>query len=285
VRPGAEPHGGDGEGGGGGGNGGHEGHGGHGYADAWRAEWIKARTLASTGWLLAATVAVGVGLSAAVCAVVRYQTGGGLDPARFALSGIQLAQALVAIWAVRAVSGEYRSGLIHTTLTAIPRRSAVLAAKTTVIATLTLAGGAIAVAGSLLIARAALAGPGFTATAGRLPLTAGPTLRAAFGSMLYLGLVSILAAGTALAVRDAAAATGIVLGLLYLFPLAAQLAGNAAWQRHLQQIGPTTAGLAIQATTNLSTLPIQPWAGLAVLTGWAAAALAAGGFALHRRDS
>lgn len=272
-------HGGSGNSGGNGGNGGYR------YADAWRAEWIKARTLASTGWLLAATVAVGVGLSATVCAVVRYQTGGGLDPARSALSGIQLAQALVAIWAVRTVSGEYRSGLIHTTLTAVPRRSAVLAAKTAVIAALTLAGGAITVAGSLLIAHAELAGPGSAATTDRLPLTAGPTLRAAFGSILYLALVSILAAGTALAVRDAAAATGIVLGLLYLFPLAAQLAGNAAWQRHLQQIGPATAGLEIQATTNLSTLPIQPWAGLAVLAAWSAAALATGGLVLHRRDS
>ncbi|HEY3869702.1 MAG TPA: ABC transporter permease [Actinocrinis sp.] len=274
MRQGADPR----------GYGGHE-YGGHGYADAWRAEWIKARTLASTGWLLAATVAAGVGLSAAVCAVARYQTGGGLDPARFALSGVQLAQALVAVWAVRAVSAEYRSGMIHTTLIAVPRRRAVLAAKAAVIAALTLAAGAVTVAVSLLIARAELTVHGFAATNGRFPLLAGPTLRAAFGSVLYLGLIGILAAGAALAVRDAAAATGIVLGLLYLFPLAAQLAGNAAWQRHLQQIGPTTAGLAVQATTNLSTLPIQPWAGLAVLAGWSAAALLAGGLVLHRRDS
>lgn len=51
------------------------------FAAAWRAEWIKARTVVSTGWLLAATAAFSLCLSAAVCAVVHYQTGGGQDPA------------------------------------------------------------------------------------------------------------------------------------------------------------------------------------------------------------
>jgi ABC-2 type transport system permease protein len=257
-----------------------------GFADAWRAEWIKARTVASTGWLLAATVILGAGLSAVVCAVVGYLPGGGQDSTKLALSGIQLAQALIAIWAVRAVTGEYRSGMIRTTLTATPQRAKFLAAKTTVITTLALAASAVTVTGSVLVARALLAANGLTAIH-HLPLSlsAGPTLRAALGSILYLGLISLLAAGAALAVRDAAATTGVVLGLLYLFPLAAQLAGNATWQRHLQQIGPTTAGLNIQATTNLGALPIQPWAGLAVLAAWAVGSILVGSLVLHLRDS
>jgi ABC-2 type transport system permease protein len=253
-----------------------------GYADAWRAEWTKARTLAATGWLLFASAALGVGLSAAVCAVVHYQSGGSQDPAKLALSGVQLAQALIAIWAVRAVTGEYRSGMIRTTLTAMPKRSIVLAAKTTVITALALAASTSTVAGSLLVARALLAANGFTAVHRlSLTITAGPTLRAAFGSILYLGLICLLATGTALAVRDSAAATGIVLSLLYLFPLAAQLSGDATWQRHLEQIGPTTAGLDIQATTNLPALPVGPWAGLTVLAAWAAFALLGGGIRLR----
>jgi ABC-2 type transport system permease protein len=55
--------------------------------------------------------------------------------------------------------------------------------------------------------------------------------------------------------------------------------------RHLQQIGPMTAGLAIEATTNLAARPIGPWAGLGVLAAWAAAALLAGGLLLQRRDA
>ena len=61
--------------------------------------------------------------------------------------------------------------------------------------------------------------------------------------------------------------------------------GNPHWQRLLQQIGPMSAGLAIQATTDLRSLPISPWAGLGVTAGWAAAALLAGGLLLRMRDA
>ena len=57
------------------------------------------------------------------------------------------------------------------------------------------------------------------------------------------------------------------------------------WQRHLEQIGPISAGLAIQATTGLRSLPLSPRAGLGVLTAWAAAALLAGGLLLRLRDA
>jgi ABC-2 type transport system permease protein len=67
--------------------------------------------------------------------------------------------------------------------------------------------------------------------------------------------------------------------------MAAQLIGNTAWQRHLDQIAPTTAGLAIQATTNLRNLPIAPWAGLGVLAAWAGGTLLAGGLLLRLRDA
>ena len=75
--------------------------------------------------------------------------------------------------------------------------------------------------------------------------------------------------------------------------LAATRAPASAWpqlaagtvSRHLQQIGPMTAGLAIQATTGLNSLPISPWAGLGVLAAWAAGALLLGGLLLRLRDA
>ena len=85
--------------------------------------------------------------------------------------------------------------------------------------------------------------------------------------------------------RDSAAAVGAALGLLYLFPIIAAVVTDPHWQRHLQQIGPMSAGLEIQATTGLRSLPIGPWAGLGVLAAWAAAALLAGGLLLRLRDA
>jgi len=78
-------------------------------------------------------------------------------------------------------------------------------------------------------------------------------------------------------------AMGIVLGPLYLFPIVANVVSNEQWHRHLRQIGPTTAGLAIQATTDLSSLPISPWAGLGVLAARAGSALLAAGLVLRLR--
>ena len=85
--------------------------------------------------------------------------------------------------------------------------------------------------------------------------------------------------------RDSAAAVGAALGLLYLFPIIAAVVTDPHWQRHLQQIGPMSAGLDIQATTGLRSLPLSPWAGLGVLAAWAAAALLAGGLLLRLRDA
>jgi hypothetical protein len=67
-------------------------------------------------------------------------------------------------------------------------------------------------------------------------------LRAATGTVRYLALIALLSLGVATAVRDSAVAIGSVLGLMYLFPILAQVAGRPGVARHLQQIGPMTAG-------------------------------------------
>jgi len=256
--------------------------------DALHAEWTKARTLPGTGWLLLAAVALTVVVGAAVAAAVRCPSGHcAEDPAKISLTGIYLGQAVIAIVAVLAVSSEYSSGMIRVTLTAMPRRGTVLAAKAAVLTGPVLVAGAIAVLGSVLAGRLILPGHGVGPAHGypALSLASGPVLRAAIGSVLYLALIALLSLGIAAAVRDGAAAIGIVLGLLYLFPILGQAVGGGTAHRHLEQLAPMTAGLAIQATTGLRSLPISPWAGLGVLAGWAAAALLAGGLALRMRDA
>jgi hypothetical protein len=97
---------------------------------------------------------------------------------------------------------------------------------------------------------------------------------------------AVLCAWTALVLGLAMyLAIGAVLGLLYLFPIIGAVLGGSHLARLFQQIGPMTAGLAIQATTGLRNLPIGPWAGLGVLAAWAAAALLAGGLLLRHRDA
>jgi ABC-2 type transport system permease protein len=249
-----------------------------------RAEWTKLRTLTGTAWLLAAAVVLTVGVSAAVVAATHQSSRGG-DPTKLALAGIDLGQAVVAVLAVLTISEEYATGMILLTLTAMPRRLGLLAAKAANLAGLNLAAGILAVAGCLIAGRLMLPGAGFDAAHGYalVSITDGATLRAAAGSVLYVVLIALLALGVATAIRDTAVSVGAVLALLYLPPLLAQLLSEPL-RRHIQQIAPMSAGLAIQATTGLRSQPIAPWAGLGVLTAWAIASLLIGGTLLRLRD-
>lgn len=257
-------------------------------SSALRAEWTKLRTVAGTGWLLLAAAVLTAGLSAAAVAATRCPAGDcGVDATRLSLTGVQLGQAVVAVLAVLTISTEYSTGMIRTTLTAMPRRTTVLAAKATILTAAVLVVTPFGVLGGVLAGRLILPGHGFPAARGYPPLSLsdGPTLRAIAGSVLYLALIGLLSVGIAALVRDSAAAIGTVLGLLYLFPIMLQVVTDPTLKRHLQQIAPSNAGLTIQATVDLHSLPIGPWAGLGVLAVWAAGALCAGGALLRIRDA
>jgi ABC-2 type transport system permease protein len=256
--------------------------------DALHAEWTKLRTLASTWWLLAAAVALTVVVSAAVAAAVQCRPLGcapaqtGADPAKISLAGVDLGQVVVALLAVLTVGGEYGNGMIRVTLAATPRRLVMLAAKAVVVTGCAAAAGTVAILGSVLAGRLILPGRGLSAANGYVlvSLGNGPVLRAAVGSVLYLALIALLALGVTTAVRDSAAGIGLVLGLLYLFPVVAAVIPDHVLSRHLEQ-----AGLYIQATAGIQSLPLTPWQGLGVLALWALGALILGAAVLRLRDA
>ena len=252
------------------------------------AEWTKLRTVGATGWLWLGIVVVTVGVSAAAASVVTCPpTGCAYDLPKVSLTGVQVGQAVVAILAVLGISGEYATGMIRTTLTAMPHRGTVLAVKAALLVGLTLTAGTVAVLASLLAGRLILPGNGFAPASGHalLSLADGPTLRAAVGSVLYLALIALFSLGVGAAVRDSAAAIGIVLGVPYLFSILTSMTRNAELARFLYQVSPMNAGLTIQATVDLAAIPLTPWAGLGVLAAWSAAALLAGGLLLRFRDA
>jgi len=253
------------------------------------AEWIKVRSLPGTGWLLLIAVVATVAVSAGASAAMSCTSSAACHPdiTQLSLSGTDVGQAVVAVVAVLAVTGEYATGMIRATLAAVPRRTVMLTAKAVVVTALALAAGAIAAGGSLLAGRLILPGQGYTPAHGYpdLSLADPVALRATVGTVLYLVLIALLSLGVATAVRDAATAIAIVLGLLYLFPVLGLAVTSPGWHRHLQQIAPMTAGLEIQASTGLSHLPVTPWAGLGVLALWATVALLVGGLLLGLRDA
>jgi ABC-2 type transport system permease protein len=255
-------------------------------SDALRAEWTKLRTLASTIWLVAGTIVLTIGVSGAVSATAHVNSGGSQDPTKLALTGMYLGQTIIVVLGVLTISDEYGTGMIRVTLTAIPRRLVLLAAKATNLTLLALVAGVLAVAGCLLIGRLELSANGLNPAHGYALISVmdAATLRAAVGSVIYLDLIALLSLGVAAAIRDTAVSIGAVLGLLLLPPLLAQAVADPL-RRHIEQIAPMTAGLSVQGTTDLRSLPIAPWAGLGVLAAWAVASVLVGGLLLRLRDA
>jgi len=261
---------------------------GTGLLDALHAEWTKLRTISGPAWLLlgVAALTIGVGVAAVGATHCPAGTQCPVDPTKLSLTGIQFGEAVVAILAVLAICNEYSTGMIRVTLAAMPRREVVFGAKAILVAGLVLVAAALAVLGSVLAGHLILPAHGFTAARGfHISLSYGPSLRAAIGSVLYLGLIALLSLGIAAMVRDSAVSIGAVLGLLYIFPIILAFVTNTTWQHRLERWTPTNAGLTIEDTTGLHSLAISPWDGLGVLAIWAGAALLAGGLALRLRDA
>ncbi|MET7282840.1 ABC transporter permease [Kribbella sp. NPDC005582] len=216
---------------------------------ALHAELTKLRTVAAPLWLLVGSIAATVASSAAAVSVISAD-----DAADLTLIGVDLGQALVVIVAVLIISGEYSSGMMRTSLAAVPRRTTLFLSKMVVLT------GIVAVAGTVAVLGAVLAG--------RLiqPAADGTTPRAMAGAVLYLVLIGLLSLGIATAVRDSAASLGVVLGLLYVVPIVSQTISDPDWRRLLEKLAPMTGGLGVTAA-------------------WAAAALLIGGLLLHARDS
>ena len=243
------------------------------------AEWTKQRTVSSPGMLLLAMVVGTVALSAAASAAVSCPgVGCPADPVKTSLTGVLLGQVVIAVLGVQTIGAEYSTGMIGCTLTAVPRRVLLLMAKAVVLIGPVVLAGCLAVVGSLAAGWLLQPDPAMV-------LSDGSTLRAAAGSVLYLALIAIFSLGVAAMVRSSAAAIGIVLAVLFVLPILAAVITDPDWQRHLEQIAPSSAGLTIQATTNLESLAISPWSGLGVLGLWAAGALLGGGIVLQLRDA
>jgi ABC-2 type transport system permease protein len=256
------------------------------------AEWTKLRTLPSTWWLLTATVALTVAVGAAAVSSVTTQvcpspTDCHEDTVKLSLSGVQLSQAVCLVLGVLSMGAEYGTGTIRTTLTAMPGRWRVLAAKAGSLSLLTAAAGALGVLSSLGLARLILPTNNFKESTGYpLPsLTDPATLRAAAGSILILALVTLLGLSLATLLRDTGGAITLGLGILYVVPLLSHLVNSPTWQHRFQRWAPMPAGLSIQATKNLDLLAIGPWPGLGVLAAYAVGLLVVGGAWFRMRDA
>jgi ABC-type transport system involved in multi-copper enzyme maturation permease subunit/regulation of enolase protein 1 (concanavalin A-like superfamily) len=190
------------------------------------------------------------------------------------------------------VSTEYRRGLIRTTLAATPGRVRVLAAKAVVIGAVSFAAGLVAASVVVTLGQRVLRAGGVYVH----PAPAATELRIVVGTAALLAVAALLALGLgALLRRSVTAVTTAVVAIVlpYVLALGVLPDGAARW---VLRVSPAAAFALQQAAhqypqvDNLYTpvngyFPLPPWAGFAVLAGWAAIALGAAALLLRRRDA
>ena len=173
---------------------------------------------------------------------------------------------------------------VRPTFAAVPRRGRVLAAKAAVLAAVTLAAGeALAFAGALAFGAAAPAGVPHP------PLGQPAALRAVLLSGAYPCLIALIALGLAAVIRHTAGAIATIVGVTFVLPLVLMpLAKHSAVLKFLPQSIELNSLAAVKPVADQALAvsdPLSAWAGFAVLCLYAAVALAAGGWALLRRDA
>ena len=216
--------------------------------------------------------------------------GGGGD-SNSLLAGGAIGLIVLIVLAALFITSEYRRGLIRTTLTAHPRRGQVLAAKVVVIGSVAFVAGSVATAIGEVVSRHVLSASGNYV----FPLSSTAELRVILGTGLLFALAAVLVLALGAIMRRSAGAviTGIVLFVLPFILGSTLSSGASDW---LFRITPSAA-FAIQSTVphfaqvaNSYSLangyyPLGPWAGLAVLCAYTAAALGAATWLIRRRDA
>jgi hypothetical protein len=250
------------------------------------SEWTKLRSVRSTVWTLVITAVAGVGIGALVTSAqaARFSTRSlaarlAFDPTRSSLAGMLFAQLAIGVLGVLVVSAEYSTGTIRATFSAVPRRPLVLVAKVVLFAVVAFVVGEIVSFAAFLLGQHILSGKTPTAS-----LSDPTAVRAVVSAGLYLTALGLLALGLATIVRHTAAAISTFVGLLFILPIIADVLPSS-FANDVDRFLPADIGTRMMSVHYHGADPFGPWISFALLAGYAAVILVAGGVLLIRRDA
>jgi ABC-2 type transport system permease protein len=254
------------------------------FTDVARMEWVKLRTLRSTGWMALVLAAGMIGLAVLVLANLHYPRLSAADRASFdpteqGFVGLALGQLVMAVAGVLMITSEFSSGMIRATLAAAPRRPLVLTAKAMVLGLAGLAAGQVLAFAAFFAGRAALASPAPHAT-----LSQPGVLRAVLLAGAYLCLMGLTGLGIGAIIRHSAAAIAAAMAVIFVLPLvflAFPTGPRNAVEKFLPEMIAQNSLTAVKPVA----ASLSPWAGLGMLGLYAAVLLVAGGWLLARRDT
>jgi len=251
-----------------------------------RSEWIKLRSVRSSTTTLVAAAAlmvfVGLVFSASLGGLLSGDQGAGgpvvTDSTGAALSGMMIAQLVIGDLGVLVITSEYSTGMIRTTLTAVPRRLSVLWAKAAVVTVSTFPVMLVASIGAFLGGQV-LIGMGDLPTAS---IGDAGVLRAVVGTAAYLTGIALMGLAIGTLLRSTAAAISTLVGVVFLLPGLGMLLLPSSVQDDVLQLLPSNAGASF---TNISADPVllESPTGAIVFALWVFVPLALAAVSLKRR--
>ncbi|MFI6280428.1 ABC transporter permease [Streptomyces sp. NPDC050988] len=249
-----------------------------------RSEWTKIRSVASTVWTLSLAAVVTVALGVLISLLSRNEFDDlstkdqlSFDPTFISFAGMSLGQLAMIVFGVLVVSNEYSTGMIRTSLAAVPQRGTFLFSK---IAVATGLAFVVALATSFVAFflgqamlgshRASIGDPG--------------VLRAVIGGGLYMTLIALFSMGVATMLRSPMLSLGILMPFFFLI---SAILGNVDATKKVGQYLPDQAGSKImQVVTPIDDdVPYGPWGGLGIMVLWVLVAVVGGYVLLKRRDA
>ncbi|MFI6493665.1 ABC transporter permease [Streptomyces sp. NPDC050564] len=252
-----------------------------------RSEWAKLWSLRST-WItlgLGLLFLVAFGVIAAAHYKSELNSGRPLRPddagataLSLSLFGTNFAQLALGVLGVLVTAGEYSTGMIRSTLAAVPRRLPVLWSKSAVFGLVALGVSLIGVVVVFPIASGIVSG-----TPAALTFSHSGVVRSLLGAGLYLGLVGVIGTALGALLRSVAGGISVLVASLMLVPGLISLLPSS-WQDNISPYLPSNAGESMFALTHDSTA-LSPTAGLVVFLGWTALALAGAAYRLVRTDA
>jgi len=262
------------------------------------SEWVKLRSVRSTWWAYAILLTVAVGVGAQVSSSLGFEGMPGVptqdaiqDLAVYAVTvSTDFGALIVGVLGVIVIAGEYGTGMIQSTVTAVPRRVPILFAKALVVAAATFVVSSVALAMTVPVSVMLLAGNGVV-----VRIDDPQYWIVLLGGVGYLVLVALIAFSIGALLRSTAGGSGATLGLLLVAPLA--MSFLPTWAANIAVLLPSVAGdvlmsyptdqswVDLAAPTAGSDWITEPWQAGLVLIAWVVVLFTAAAVLLKQRDA
>jgi len=250
------------------------------------SEWTKFRSLRSTVYTLLAAVVLSIGIGALFSAVSasQYHTFSPADKASFdpvstSLNGMVFAQLAIGVLGVLLISGEYSTGMIRSSLTAVPRRLPVLWAKLGVFAGVVFSVTLVTSFVSFFLGQALLSSEHLN-----VAISAPGALRSVIGTALYATVAGMIGMALGGLLRNTAAGISPFAAVFFVIPPLTDLLPSS-WSSHFVQYLPSNAGEVLFGGARGLAHPLAPWTGFGLLCAYAVVMIGFAAWRLRRADA